>query len=158
MPWMNNSTYEEQIEQHGSLVYTNVGDSMMPLLREKRDLLIIEKRGPERLKKYDVPLYKRPNGQYVLHRIIKVRKDDYVIVGDNRWQREFGVKDDWIFGVLTGVVRDGRKLDVNNWKYKLYVHLWCDLFWIRAGILWVRDLPMRFRRLMRRYEAKKQRQ
>lgn len=155
---MNNSTYEEQIQQHGSLVYTNVGDSMMPLLREKRDLLIIEKRGPERLKKYDVPLYKRPNGQYVLHRIIKVRKDDYVIVGDNRWQREFGVKDDWIFGVLTGVVRDGKKLDVNNWKYKLYVHLWCDLFWIRAAILWVRDLPMRFKRLKRRYEAKKQRQ
>lgn len=154
---MSNSTYEEQIQQHGSLVYTNVGDSMMPLLRENRDLLIVEKRGPERLKKYDVPLYKRPNGQYILHRIIKVRKDDYVIVGDNRWQREFGVKDEWIFGVLTAVVRDGKMLDVTNWKYKLYVHLWCDLFWIRAAILWVRDLPMRFRRLMRRYEAKKQR-
>ena len=154
---MSNSTYEEQIQQHGSLVYTNVGDSMMPLLREKRDLLIVEKRGAERLKKYDVPLYKRPNGQYILHRIIKVRKDDYVIVGDNRWQREFGVKDEWIFGVLTAVVRDGKRMDVTDWKYKLYVHLWCDFFWVRAAILWVRDLPMRFRRRMRKYEAKKQR-
>ena len=54
----------------------------MPLLREDRDVMIIE-RVTGRLKKYDVPLYKRPNGQYVLHRILKVRENDYVICGDH---------------------------------------------------------------------------
>lgn len=154
---MNNSTYEEQLEKHGSLVYTNVGDSMMPLLREHRDLLIIEKREPGRCKKFDVVLYRRPSGKYILHRIIKVRADDYIIAGDNRWEREIGVKDDWIFGVLTGVVRDGKKLDVTSWKYRLYVFLWCDLFWIRAGILWLFDLPRWLRRQKKKYEAKRKR-
>ena len=88
---MNNSTYEQQLEQHGSLVYTNVGDSMLPLLRERRDLLIIEKRSPGRMKKYDIVLYRRPSGKHILHRVLKVRKSDYVIAGDNRWEREFGV-------------------------------------------------------------------
>lgn len=131
---MSKSTFEEEISRTGKLIYTNVGDSMMPLIREKRDLLIISKvRG--RLKKYDVPLYKRDSGQYVLHRILKVRKDDYIICGDNRWQKEYGITDRHIIGVLTGVVRNGKTISVNNRMYRLYVHLWCDFFCIRAFIL-----------------------
>jgi hypothetical protein len=86
-----------------------------------------------------------------------VRPDDYIIAGDNRWEREIGVKDDWIFGILTGVVRDGKKLDVSNWKYRLYVFLWCDLFWVRAFILWLFDLPRWIRRQKSKYEAKRKR-
>ncbi len=131
---MNKSTFEEEIRRTGKLVYTNVGDSMMPMLREKRDLLIIEKVSG-RLKKYDVPLYKRDSGQYVLHRILKVRKDDYIICGDNRWRKEYGITDRHIIGVLKAFIRDGREISVADKKYKLYVHLWCDFFYVRAFIL-----------------------
>ena len=131
---MNKSTFEEQLAQNGKLIYTNKGDSMMPLIKQDRDLLIIEP-AIGRLKKYDVPLYKRDSGQYVLHRILKVLEDDYVICGDNRWVKEYGIQDRHIIGVLTAVVRDGKEISVNNWKYKLYVHLWCDMFPIRAFIV-----------------------
>ncbi|MCI5910258.1 MAG: S24/S26 family peptidase [Oscillospiraceae bacterium] len=131
---MHKSTFEEEINKTGKLIYTNVGDSMMPLIRQGKDLLIIEKVNG-RLKKYDVPLYKRDSGQYVLHRILKVRKNDYVICGDNRWGREYGIQDRHIIGVLTGIIRDGKEISVNDKKYKIYVHLWCDFFWIRAFIL-----------------------
>jgi hypothetical protein len=48
--------FEDVIKRDGRLVYTNVGDSMRPLIRQDRVILIIEK--PQgRLKKYDVPLY-----------------------------------------------------------------------------------------------------
>ncbi len=141
--WMNKSTFEEVIERNGKLIYTNVGDSMMPLLRQNRDLLIIEKPNG-RLKKYDVPLYKRDSGQYVLHRILKVRKDDYVICGDNRYTKEYGITDRHIIGVLTGVVRDGKELSMTDKKYLLYVHLWCDFFWIRAFVLLVKHVIKRW--------------
>ncbi|WP_303805043.1 S24/S26 family peptidase [Ruminococcus flavefaciens] len=131
---MNKSTFEEQLAQNGKLIYTNKGDSMMPLIKQDRDLLIIEP-AIGRLKKYDVPMYKRDSGQYVLHRILKVREDDYVICGDNRWVKEYGIQDRHIIGVLTAVVRDGKEISVNSWKYKLYVHLWCDMFPIRAFIV-----------------------
>ncbi len=130
---MRTSTFEEQLEKNGKLIYTNKGDSMMPLIKQGRDLLIIEP-VQGRLKKYDVPLYKRDNGQYVLHRILKVRSNDYVICGDNRWSKEYGISDRHIIGVLTGIVRNGRKISVKDLKYRLYVHLWCDLFIIRAPI------------------------
>ncbi len=136
---MSNSTYEEELERHGHIVYKNVGDSMMPLLRQNRDLMVIEKRPQCRCKKYDAVFYRRPNGQYVMHRILKVRESDYVLCGDNRWHREFGVREDWILGVLTAVVRDGMTVPVTDFRYRCYVHLWCDFFWIRAAVLRLRD-------------------
>lgn len=153
---MNNSktTFEEYIREHGKLVYTNVGDSMKPLLTQNRDLLIVSQKPDSRLKKYDVPLYKRDNGQYVLHRILKVRDKDYVMCGDNRWQREYGITDRHIIGVMTGIVRKGKEISVTNVSYKIYVHLWCDLFYLRAAVLWCKSVPSRIRRKVRRISCK----
>ena len=119
---------------------------MWPLIRQGRDLLLISRKPEGRLKKYDVPLYKRDSGQYVLHRILKVQKEDYIICGDNRWQRETGISDRHIIGVLTAVIRDGKKLPVTDWRYRLYVHLWCDLFYLRAFLFRCRDLIKRIKR------------
>ena len=144
------TTFEETIEKNGKLLYTNVGDSMMPLIRQDRDILIIEK--PDgRLHKYDVPLYRRDSGQYVLHRILKVRENDYVLCGDNRYSREYGISDRHIIGVLTAVVRNGKEISITDWRYRLYVHLWCDFFPVRALILKAMKFP---ELLKRRYEKK----
>ncbi len=140
---MSKSTFEEEIRRKGKLVYTNVGDSMLPLIKQGRDLLIISAVNG-RLKKYDVPLYKRDSGQYVLHRILKVRADDYVICGDNRWQKEYGITDKHIIGMLTGIVRGGKEISVNDKRYRLYVHIWCDFFFVRAFILRVKHYIKRW--------------
>lgn len=129
---MGKMTFEEVIARDGRLIYTNRGDSMMPLIKQDRDLLVISKKPGCRLRKYDVPLYKRDSGQYVLHRILKVRRHDYVICGDNRWCREYGITDRHIIGVLTAVIRNGKEIKVTDLRYRLYVHLWCDLFPVRA--------------------------
>ena len=113
------STFEEEIERTGKLVYTNVGDSMMPLIKQGRDLLIIEK--PDgRLKRYDIPLYKRDSGQYVLHRVIEVREKDYVILGDNCIAKETGITDADIIGVMTEFYRDGKKHTTDELPYRIY--------------------------------------
>ena len=141
--------FEDVIERDGRLVYTNVGDSMRPLIRQDRDILIIEK--PQgRLKKYDVPLYKRDSGQYVLHRVLKVRDSDYVICGDNRYSKEYGITDRHIIGVLTAVVRDGKEIPITDLRYRLYVHLWCDFFPIRAFILKAKHFPKWLKRKLKR--------
>ena len=131
---MNSVSFEEILEKEGRLVYSSVGDSMLPLIRQGRDLLVIE-RPDGRLKKYDVPLYRRDSGQYVLHRVLKVRENDYVICGDNRWAKEYGVTDRQILGVLTAVIRDGKEVPVTDRRYRLYVRLWCGLFPLRAFAL-----------------------
>lgn len=134
---MGNMTFEQVIQRDGRLIYTNKGDSMMPLIKQDRDLLVISKKPEHRLKKYDVALYKRDSGQYVLHRVLKVRKHDYIICGDNRWKKEYGITDRHIIGVLTAVIRKNKEISVNDLRYKVYVHLWCDLFPVRAFIVHV---------------------
>ena len=148
----NNSltTFEEVIQQHGVLIYENVGDSMMPLIKQGRDKMVIVKKPEGRLKKYDVPLYKRDNGQYVLHRIVEVRENDYVIVGDNRWALEYGITDEQIIGVLSAVIRKGKTLSVTDRQYQRYVSLWCGCLSLRRAILWTFSLPMRIRRKIRK--------
>jgi len=143
---MSKITFEERLATEGKLIHTNVGDSMMPFLREGRDLMVIEPRPAGRCKRLDAVLYKRPNGKYVMHRILKVRKNDYVLCGDNRVMREFGVQEDWIFGILTGIIRDGKTIPTTDWRYRLRVHLLCDFFWGRVFVFRVRGLLRRIKR------------
>lgn len=136
---MNNSTFEDEIKRTGRIIYTNVGDSMMPLIKQGRDVLVISVVNG-RLKRYDIPLYKRDSGQYVLHRILKVRKNDYVICGDNRCNKEYGITDRHIIGVLSSIIRDGREIPVTDIKCRIYAHLWCDLFPVRVLIIRIRQI------------------
>lgn len=140
------STFEEELCKHGKIVYSNVGNSMMPLIRQGRDVMIIERprswdafdrKGSviKKCKRLDVPLYLRDNGVYVLHRVLKVRKQDYVLCGDNRYSKEYGITDRQIIGLMTGVIRNGREISVNNIGYRIYAHIWCDCFLLRACFL-----------------------
>lgn len=113
--------FEDILARGETLYYTNVGDSMMPFIKQGRDVLIIEPKPACRLKKDDVPLYKRDSGQYVLHRIVKVRKQDYLIRGDNRYHTEKGITDRHIIGVLTGIIRHGEVLSIKDEAYQTYV-------------------------------------
>ena len=72
---MEQRRIEDVVAQDGIYVGTTSGVSMYPMLRDRRDTIIIQPcRG--RLKKYDVPLYHRGE-KYVLHRIVKVLPDSY---------------------------------------------------------------------------------
>lgn len=136
---MSKSTFEEELKEKGVLVYTNVGTSMRPLIRQGKDVMIIKSfDNCCKLKKMDVPLYKRENGQYVLHRIIKVTKDGYVIRGDNTYSNEYGVTDHQIIGVLTGVIRNGKEISVNSFGYKVYSYLWLYTYYIRKVVVWMK--------------------
>lgn len=128
------SSFEDYLKEHGKLIYTNVGDSMEPFICQGRDLLVIvPQKG--RLKKYDIPLYKRDSGQYVLHRVVRVRENDYVICGDNRWGLEKGITDRHIIGVLSAVIRDGKEIPVNSLRCRVYARVWYLLYPVRALVL-----------------------
>jgi len=120
---------EDVLAEEGLFVSTTVGVSMFPMLRNRRDTIIVMPY-EGRLKKYDVPLYKR-GSDYILHRIIEVLPDSYVICGDNCIQKEYGITDEQILGVLTGFYRGSKQINMDGFGYKLYVRVWCRLYPIR---------------------------
>ena len=127
-------SYEEYLNKNGSLTYGNKGVSMLPLLRQGRDLFTVRKKEAKRCKAGDVVLYKREPDQYVLHRIIKVRPKDYVILGDNCINREYGITDNDILGVMTGFVRDGKEYSIEALWYRIYSFVWLHTAELRIAV------------------------
>ena len=121
---MNNIKEIEQVmAQEGVFVSTTVGTSMYPMLRNRRDSIVVRKR-TERLKKYDVALYKKGD-TYILHRVMEVLEDSYIIRGDNCDCKEYGITDEQILGVLEEFYRGDKKVSLDSKGYKMYVKLYC---------------------------------
>ena len=145
--------FEDVLERYGKLIYPNRGASMLPLLRQGRDLMVIERKGGEPCKKYDAVLFKRPSARgpddYVLHRILRINKDgSYWIVGDNCCTGDI-VREPQILGTLTAVLRGGKKsVSVSDPLYRVYVALWCGCYPVRFAVIRARQFGGRcFHRL-----------
>lgn len=141
--------FEDELARSGRLVYTTVGTSMLPMLRAKRDLIVVEPLCGQ-LKKYDVALYRDAGGKYILHRVVAAGPDGYVFRGDHNRACERGIREEQIVGVLSAFVRDGREIAVTNRCYRLYARLWCGLYRPRMAVRWCRALPARAARKWRR--------
>ena len=116
---MNNISYRELLETKDYYIATPIGTSMMPLIRARIDTVKLVKPNRE-LKKYDVILYQRKDNTYVLHRIIKVKKNSYVLCGDNQFTKEYNVTSDMVIGVMDGFFRGEEYISNDNIEYIKY--------------------------------------
>lgn len=130
----------ERLEDGQQVRFSPMGTSMLPMLREERDSVVLSP-APQRLRKYDLPLYQRDNGAYILHRVTAVG-ETYTCIGDNQFVYEHGVRQDQIVAVVTGFRRKGRDHTVTEPGYRFYCRLWhysrpLRHFWHR-GLGWLR--------------------
>ena len=112
---------------------------MLPMLRQGIDSVVLSPL-PEQLKKYDLPLYQRSSGQFVLHRIVEVG-DSYTCLGDNQFEKEPGIRHDQMIAVVTAFTRGDKRHSVNEPGYWLYCRVWYHSrhirhFW-RRGVGWL---------------------
>ena len=104
------------------------GNSMMPFLIDRRDQVLI-KRIERPLKKGDIAFFQRENGQYIMHRIHFMRKDDrtgenqFYFIGDGQKNIEGPIKETQIFGVITGVLRKGKYLDEHTFTWGFFENI-----------------------------------
>ena len=95
---------------------------MLPMIREGKDSVLLSP-VTERLEKYDIPLYKRDNGKYILHRIVKA-DETFTCIGDNQFSYENGVREDQVIAVVTGFYRGEKFISVKNIGYRIYCRFW----------------------------------
>ena len=142
---MTPQTIEQVLAQQGRGFFQTVGDSMEPMLHNRKSTVVLEAaRRP--LRRLEVALY-RPTGAYVLHRVVGVTGDGYRIRGDNRTWTET-VPQEWILGVMTGYYPDesGRFISCDSRDYQAYLRT----LRLRYLKLWAWHLAGRVRHILTR--------
>lgn len=124
----------ERLAAGKTVQFTTRGISMYPLLRNGKDQVILAPL-PKKLKKYDLPLYQRDDGHYVLHRIVKAGKT-FTCIGDHQYEFEKGLRQDQMIAIAVGFYRKGKYLDAKSFRYRFYSRYWC---WTRpVRYMWMR--------------------
>lgn len=131
---------QERLAAGQTVQFSPMGISMLPMLRQGIDSVVLSP-VPEKLKKYDLPLYRRTDGHYILHRVVKVGQT-YTCIGDNQFALEQGVEHSQVLALVTAFYRGDRKWDVTAPAYRLYCVFWhftrpLRHFW-RRGMGWLR--------------------
>ena len=144
----------EQLEKYGNYISVPKGISMRPMIRNRQDAFEIQ-RLEKAARRYDIVMYTRgKNDQGVIHRVYRVREKDYVIFGDNCWQKEIIPKEK-VAGIAVRFCRKGKWHDMQTSRgYRLYAWLWTNTLFLRRPVLWVRDLGKRAVRKMRKVFAR----
>ena len=120
-----------EIAEGGKVVSLRIaGSSMSPFLAHGRDYIYFTK--PDReLREGDMVFYQRRNGQYVMHRIYKVKPDGYYIVGDAQTEIEGPVARDQIFALITKVKRKDRIIQPGDFWWEFFEHVWIRMIPLR---------------------------
>ncbi len=124
---------ENKISSGSTVEITVTGESMFPLFHSERDKVIL---APiTKLKRKKICFYKRENGSYVLHRIIKIKKDGIYCVGDNQVIIEGPLKPEQFIAEVQSFTRKGKFRKANSIWHKFYSCIWCANVSLRPIIL-----------------------
>ena len=109
------------------------GSSMAPFLASNRDYVFLE--APARpLKKGDIVLFRRENGNYILHRIKKITPDSCYLLGDRQTELEGPVPISSVCCLVTSAKRKGKTITNKNFSWKFYEKVWINLIFLRPAI------------------------
>ena len=122
MEYTASKTIEYELKKHGTYATNTVGVSMKPLFKTHRDAVVL-KAADREMKKYDVVLYTDKIGRYILHRIIAIKEDVYVIRGDNTFVKEY-VPKERVIAFMVSFNRKGRHHSTDELGYRIYSRVW----------------------------------
>lgn len=128
---------ENIIKEKGVWVSTVEGSSMMPMLKEGQDVIVVEAK-PLKIKKYDVVLIRRDN-KLVLHRITKVLENGFLFVGDNAFYKEI-IYFEQIIGILKEFYQNEKLVSVTDKKYRRYAFFRVKTYYLRLLLFRIKNL------------------
>jgi phage repressor protein C with HTH and peptisase S24 domain len=109
----------EVTESGGEFLIYPRGDSMMPLIRPAKDGVYLAAAKP--LRRKDICLYRRENGQFVLHRLVKIQKNGTLLMrGDNQTYTEQICATD-VIARVSAVKKEEKRKDPAGFFY-LFTH------------------------------------
>lgn len=108
----------ERVEAGGTAKLVVTGRSMEPLFKD--GLTVVELSAPRKIKKYDIVLYVRPDGNVVLHRVVKLRGEVLWLRGDNEVVTEVGILARFVAAVAVFAETDGKRTKLYGLRHRMY--------------------------------------
>jgi hypothetical protein len=112
-------TLSRCFEKGGSLTVYPKGKSMLPIIREGLDYVILSP--VSQIHKNGIYLFKRPNGEFALHRISRIEGDVLIFRGDAQTVYE-KVFTNQLLAYVSGIYRNGKRTDTKV-MHRLFVFL-----------------------------------
>ena len=114
------------------------GGSMLPFLHHG-DTVYLDLPGAS-VKRGDILLYTRSNGQYILHRVIQTNPDGSLwMAGDAQQQLEYLPSRDCVHARVTAACHKGRRNRPGGLRWWAYSHLWRWLIRYRHRLMELRE-------------------
>ncbi len=122
------------IAEEGKVVSMLIaGSSMAPFLCHNRDYIYFTK--PDREpRRGDMVFYQRDSGQYVMHRVYKVKPDGFYMVGDGQTQIEGPLRRNQIFALIIQVKRKGKLICPGDFWWEFFEHVWIRIVPLRGAV------------------------
>lgn len=119
---VNNEAFFKDIQE--LLKTTNVkfkvkGSSMWPFFKDGKTTITLTK--VEEIKKLDICLFTYKD-KYLLHRLVKIKGDDYIFKGDGLISKEIVKRKNIIAKVIS--YENKKEIDVKKFSYRLRVFLY----------------------------------
>lgn len=112
-----------KLREGGSVTFSPKGTSMLPMLHSGTDSVTLIK-PPDKPRKGTVALFilkdEKGGRRYALHRLVRIKNDEYVFCGDNRISCDPPVKYEDILAVVSEFTRNGKKHGVKGFFYCVY--------------------------------------
>lgn len=126
---------EAEIAEGNPVRFRLKGESMFPLLRNGRDIVVLHPCRIEELQPMDVVLF-RYRSTYVLHRILRREGEKLLIQGDGSYVtcEECTIAD--VVGIVRTIIRSsGKQVSVDSWQWLLPSFLWRNMGILRIPML-----------------------
>lgn len=111
------------------------GNSMNPFFIDRRDEVILSPFTDRDIKVGAVILARDERDRIVFHRIIRIKGDDIVMMGDGNVRGVEHTNINRVLGLLTGGIRNGKAVDCTGFAWRFFSIIWRFLLPMRRLLL-----------------------
>ncbi len=125
----------QMLEEGKDVDFTVTGNSMWPLLKSRRDRVVLTLCKPQDIRKGDVVFFEALPSKFLLHRVTKLKENAFETTGDFNTFCDGVFPKDCVIGKAVRIIRKGKCYGVNSFLMRSYSALWRSLYFARKPLI-----------------------
>lgn len=111
------------------------GNSMLPFIRDTKDLIILEKPNEQSFQKGCILLVHFRDERYLLHRVKTIDNTNILLKGDGNLSILENCTPEQVVAEATTVIRGSKTIEKGSLRWNLYRYLWPNNLFVRRVFL-----------------------